>query len=86
MATWQRIGVALVWTVGNMVAGLIYNRVFVDSLLPLVDTNGTFSTPVVWLDRIVPIVIVVLVLAVWVWVIAGAVQDERTVDRRRVRR
>jgi hypothetical protein len=34
----------------------------------------------------VPIVLVILLLAVWVWVIAGAVQDERTVDRRRVRR
>jgi hypothetical protein len=40
----------------------------------------------VWLDNLVPIVLVILLLAVWVWVIAGAVQDERTVDRRRVRR
>jgi hypothetical protein len=31
-------------------------------------------------------VLVVLLLAVWAWVIAGAIQDERTVDRRRVRR
>ena len=86
MATYQRIGVAIVWTIALAMAGLIYNRVFVGALLPLVDTNGTFSTPIVWLDNIVPVVIVILLLAVWVWVIAGAVQDERTGERRRVRR
>jgi len=86
MATWQRIGVALFWTLGLMVGGLMYNEVFVSALLPIVDTSGLFGTPVVWLRRIVPVVLVILLLAVWVWVIAGAVQDERTVDRRRVRR
>jgi len=86
MATWQRIGVALFSTLALMVGGLVYNEVFVSELLPLVDTSGQFSTPVVWLDRLVPVVLVALLVAVWVWVIAGAVQDERTVDRRRVRR
>jgi len=86
MATYQRIGVAIAWTVALAVAGILYQRVFVDSLLPIVDTDGIFSTPVVWLDRLIPVVIVVLLLAVWVWVIAGAVKDEKTVDRRRVRR
>jgi len=86
MATWQRIGVALYTTIALMIGGLIYNRVFVSELVPLVESGGTFSTPVTWLVRIVPIVLVILLLAVWVWVIAGAVQDERTVDRRRVRR
>jgi len=86
MATYQRIGVAIIWTVALAVAGLLYNRVFKGALYPLVDPDGIFSTPVVWLDNLVPVVIVILLLAVWVWVIAGAVQDERTVDRRRVRR
>ena len=86
MSTWQRIGVAIFTTIGLMVAGLLYNEVFVSNLLPIVDLSGTFSTPVVWLNRIVPIVIVTILLAVWAWVIAGAVQDERAVDRRRVRR
>jgi len=31
-------------------------------------------------------VLAVLLAAVWLWVIAGAVQDERTIDTRRVRR
>lgn len=86
MATWQRIGVATYWTLALMVGGLVYNRVFVVELLPLVDPDGTFSAPVLVLDRLVPVILVMLLLAVWVWVIAGAVQDERTVDRRRVRR
>jgi len=29
---------------------------------------------------------VILLVAVWTWVIAGAVQDEQTVNRRQVRR
>jgi hypothetical protein len=85
MSTWRRIGVALFTTVGLMIAGLLYNEVFVQELLPLVDSDGMFSTPVMWLENLVPIVIVAILLATWAWVIAGAVQDEKTVDRRRVR-
>ena len=86
MATWQRIGYALFATTGLMIGALIYNEVFVEALLPIVPTEGTFGTPVVWLDNLVPIVLLVLLLAVWTWVVAGAVQDERRVDTRRVRR
>jgi len=86
MATWQRLGVAMVWTIGLAFVWLLYNEVFSQTLLPMVPTDGPFSTPIVWLDRIVPVVVVVLLLAVWAWVVFGAVQDERTVDRRRVRR
>ncbi len=86
MSTWQRIGVALFYTIGLMVGGLLYNEVFVGALLPVVPTTGTFGTPVAWLERLVPIVLLALLLAVWVWVIAGAVQDERTVRTRRGRR
>jgi ethanolamine transporter EutH len=85
MSTWRRIGVALFTTIGLMIAGLLYNEVFVQELLPLVDSDGMFSTPVMWLENLVPIVIVAILLATWAWVIAGAVQDEKTVDRRRVR-
>jgi hypothetical protein len=52
----------------------------------LIDPNGTFSTPAVWLEQLVPVLFVILGMGVWLWVIAGAVQDERGVDRRRVRR
>jgi len=86
MATWQRIGVALFWTLGLMVGGMVYQRVFKAALYPLIDPNGTFSTPAVWLEQLVPVLFVILGMGIWVWVIAGAVQDERGVDRRRVRR
>lgn len=83
MSTWRRIGYAIFSTIALMMGGLVYNEVFIEQLLPLVDTGGKFGTPVLWLERLVPIVLLVLLLAVWTWVIAGAVQDERTVTRRR---
>jgi hypothetical protein len=85
MATWQRIGVALFFTIGIAVGALLYNEVFIQTLLPVVDMSGQFSQPVAILEAIVPIVLLVLLAAVWLWVIAGAVQDERTVQTRRVR-
>jgi hypothetical protein len=85
MATWQRIGVAMFFTLALAVGGLLYNEVFVQTLLPVVDMDGQFSQPVGLLEVIVPLVIVVLLAAVWLWVIAGAVQDETTTRRRRVR-
>lgn len=86
MATWQRFGVALTWTIGLMIAGLLYNEVFVEGLLPVVPTEGTFGTPVGWMEVLVPLIIAGLLLTVWGWVIAGAVQEERTVQQQRVRR
>jgi len=86
MSTWQRFGVAIFWTIGSMIGGLLYNEVFLAELLPLVDTDGQFGAPVVWLEALVPLILLALLAAVWAWVIAGAVQDERRVDARRVRR
>jgi hypothetical protein len=85
MATWQRIGVALFFTIAIAVGGLLYNEVFVQTLVPVVDMDGQFSQPVAILEAIVPIILLVLLGAVWLWVIAGAVQDERSVRTRRVR-
>jgi cell shape-determining protein MreD len=86
MSTWQRMGVAMFSTIALMIGGVLYQQVFANNLFPMIDPAGQFSQPVVWLDRLVPLILVVLALAVWAWVIAGAIQDERTVDRRRVRR
>jgi len=85
MSTFQRFGIGLFSTFALFVGGVIYRQVFADGILPLVDTGGQFSTPVVWLDNLIPFILLALLLAVWAWVIAGAVQDERTVNRRRVR-
>ena len=87
MPTWQRIGYGIFSTIALMIGGLIYNEVFVAELLPLIDTTSSspFITPVVWLDRLAPLILVILLLAVWAWVVAGAVQEERRRDVRRVR-
>ena len=85
MSTFKRFGVASFYTLALMVGGIFYQRVFVAELLPLVDESGTFSQPVFIMNRIVPIVLLVVLAATWVWVIAGAVQDEQRVERRRVR-
>jgi hypothetical protein len=86
MSTFKRIGVAMFFTLALAIAAMIYNRVFVQQLLPLVEQGGTFSQPAFILESLVPILLAVLLGASWLWVIAGAVQDERTVDTRRVRR
>ncbi len=86
MSTFKRFAVALYFTLGLAIGAVLYNRLFVQNLLPLVEEGGTFSQPVFILNRIAPIILAVLLLATWIWVVAGAVQDETTVDRRRIRR
>jgi len=83
MSTWQRIRVAVAWTVAVMAGGIVYQRVFADNLFPLIDTSSRWARAAVVANTIGPVVLVMLLLAVWVWVVAGAIQDERTVDRRR---
>ena len=86
MSTFQRFGVGLFFTMGLMVGGLLYNRVFVDALLPVVPMDSQFATPVIWLEQLVPVILATLLVATWIWVIAGVAQTERAVDRQRVRR
>jgi hypothetical protein len=85
MSTFQRIGVAMFSTISLMIGGLIYNEVFVAALLPVVPTSGPFSTPITWLENLVPLILVMLLLVVWAWVVIGAVEDEKTVRRSRIR-
>ena len=86
MSTFRRFGVASFYTLALAVGGIFYSQVFVDGLLPYVQEGGTFSQPVFIMNRVVPIALLVILAAVWIWVVAGAVQDEQTVERRRVRR
>jgi len=85
VSTFQRIGVAMFSTISLMIGGLIYNEVFVAALLPVIPTSGPFSTPITWLENLVPLILVMLLLVVWAWVVIGAVEDEKTVRRSRVR-
>jgi len=85
MSTFQRIGVAMFSTISLMIGGLIYNEVFVAALLSVVPTSGPFSTPITWLENLVPLILVMLLLVVWAWVVIGAVEDEKTVRKSRIR-
>ena len=85
MATWRRIGVGLFSTIALAILGVVYQQVFVEQLLPIQPDGGSFVFLVGWLDNLVPFMIAILLLTVWSWVIAGAVQEERTRDRRQVR-
>jgi hypothetical protein len=80
----QRFGVALMWTIGTAIGAIMYQQVWVNEIFPLIDKDGLFSDPAIWLDRIVPLVLVILLLAVWVWTISGAIEEERTTRRRRL--
>jgi hypothetical protein len=82
--TMLRIGVAIAWTIGLSLCGIIYSEVFAANLFPLVDKSSQFAYPVVWLDNLVPLIIVILLLVVWAWTIAGAVENEKTRRRRRL--
>jgi hypothetical protein len=80
----QRFGVAMMWTIGTAIGAIMYQQVWVNEIFPLIDKDGLFSDPAIWLDRIVPLVLVILLLAVWVWTISGAIEEERTTRRRRL--
>ena len=86
MATWKRIAVGLANTIALAILGIIYQQVFVETLIPAQTTEGTYSFLITWIDNLVPFIIAILLLTVWAWVIAGAVQEERTRDRRQLRR
>ena len=80
----QRFGVAMMWTIGTAIGAIMYQQVWVNEIFPLIDKDGLFSDPAIWLDRIVPLVLVILLLAVWAWTISGAIEEERTTRRRRL--
>lgn len=85
MRTIQRFMLAIAWTVGLAVLGIIYEQVFGELFdLATGEHAGQFTSRVEQLDLIVPLLVVILLLAVWLWAIAGAVQQERTVQRRRM--
>lgn len=83
MATYRRMGVLFkVIIVVAIVAG-IYYRVFKDHLFDLAVSkhSGPFSSAIQTLDVIVPVALSIIVLGTALWVIAGGVQEERSVMR-----
>ena len=85
MSQWQRFGYALFGTIALAVLAIVWFRVGVEHLIPLVEAHpGPFDQPVTWMETIVPACILILLLALWAWVLVGSVQEERS-GRRFVR-
>ncbi|MDR9431626.1 MAG: hypothetical protein RI568_13135 [Natronomonas sp.] len=85
MSTFGRMAYGFYTTIAVAIGGLFYNEVYVENLRAFAPENGPFAAPVEYLDIIVPVVLLTILLAVWVWVLVGSVQEERTVNRQRLR-
>lgn len=83
MATYRRMGVLFKVVVMEAVIAIVYYRVFRDHLMGLAtnDFQGPFSSLISMLDAFVPVALAIILLGVAVWVIAGGVQEERSVMR-----
>ena len=86
MSMFGRMAYGFYATIAVAIGGLFYYEVYVENLRAFGPEEGPFAQPLVYLDMIVPIVLLTILLAVWVWVLIGSVQEERSVDRRQVRR
>ena len=86
MSMFGRMAYGFFATIAVAIGGLFYNEVYLENLREFAPEEGPFASPIVYLDMIVPIVLLTILLAVWVWVLIGSVQEERSVDRRQVRR
>jgi hypothetical protein len=81
----SRIQFALIVTIVDMTMAIIHFRVGVAFLYPLArDHPGPFSPLIGQLEAVIPLVLMLALLFVWGYVVYGAVQDERSVNRRRV--
>jgi len=86
MVAWRRMGVFFAVTVAVAVAALIYYRVGVAHLFPMIrgQFSGPFTSAINLLDWAVPLSLVILELGTAAWALSGGVQREAA--RRRVRR
>jgi len=79
MATWKRMAVLMATTIIVAIAAVIYYRVGVAHLFPMVynQHDGPATSAVRMLDWMVPIALSVLELGVALWALSGGVQEER---------
>ena len=79
MATWQRMAVLFMVTIGVAIAGIIYYNVGVAHLFPMARNaqSGPFTGVVDTLDVMVPIILGIIELGTAVWAMSGGVQQER---------
>lgn len=87
MSTWRRLVIAAqIWIAIGAVA-ILYYQVFKLHTQPMAEGehSGPFTPVVGQVDTIVPVVLMAIGVGVLVWVLVGAVQDERSRNRRPVR-
>ena len=86
--SWRRFAYGAAGTIGLGMLAIVYYRA-ATPLLEMSTTGrhqGPFSQQAQWALDLTPYIIAMLLLALWIWVIVGAVQKERTVGQRVVRR
>lgn len=86
MGTFLRFAVTFQSTIAIAIGAYFYNTIYHENLREFAPESGPFAAPVGYLDYIVPIVLATMLLAVWTWMIYGVVQEERSVEQRRVPR
>lgn len=81
-----RLRYALYATILDIAVAIVYFRAGVGSLFPVARNHqGPFSPVIGQMEAVFPLVLMLGILFPWAYVIYGAVQRERSVDRRRVR-
>lgn len=85
MGLFGRLKIVMVTTIGVGFLGIIFNELGRDLIQRIKDQDGPFSALAGQVETMVPLVLVLLLLGVLAWFLVSSVQEERTVDRRRVR-
>lgn len=81
-----RLKYALYATVLDLAVAIVYFRAGVGELFVVARNHpGPFSPLIGQMEAVFPLVLMLGLLFPWAWVVYGAVQRERSVDRRRVR-
>ena len=85
MGLFGRIRVVAATVIGVGFIGVVFNDVARPLISDVEQQDGPFSSLAGQVETIVPLVLVMLLLAVLVWFVVSSVQEERAVNRRRVR-
>lgn len=71
--------------IGVGFVGVVFNEIGRDLIARVEEQDGPFSGVAGQVETIVPLVLAGLLLAAVLWFIASAIQEERSVNRRRIR-
>lgn len=85
MSFMARLQFALIATIVDVVTAIVYFRIGTAELFPIVRNNpGPFSSLIGQMEAVFPLILMLGLLFPWGFLIYGAVQEERSVKRRRV--